>query len=346
MERLAGEDFLHRCGFFVGVEVEVEDLLPHGGQVDKMALLAGVFLGDFDFHGLAGLAEAGEEGRDGLAGLEVDGAFLGLDDDVGKELAVEGVEGVVGGAGAVGFGVAPIEVVVVDEGAVEDYAVVGRERRGEEVGGVGGGAAVAGGAGLALGVGFDGEAGEIWDQGIDFVDFGGPPGADGGVEGVVSGEAADALGTGDGYAHGETDAPGTHGVGDAGELAEVVGIEELRGGVDVVDVEAVDADGGEEAGIFGDRRKVLTDVAAFEEYGAAGVTALDGAVGVVPLIDPADRHGGVAAPGVLMTEFTRVGRSGSAEKGKRTVKSAALIAARNDEQVVLATTVVAIAAWS
>jgi hypothetical protein len=47
-----------------------------------------------------------------------------------------------------------------------------------------------------------------------------------------------------------------------------------------------------------------------------------------------------------MTEFTRVGRSGSAEKGKRTVKSAALIAARNDEQVVLATTVVAIAAWS
>jgi hypothetical protein len=54
----------------------------------------------------------------------------------------------------------------------------------------------------------------------------------------------------------------------------------------------------------------------------------------------------VATPGVLRTEFTKVGRSGKAEKGKRTVKSAALIAARNDEEVVLATTVVVIAAWN
>jgi hypothetical protein len=63
-------------GLVVGAEVEVEDLLPHGGEVDEMALLAGVFLGDLDFHGLGGLLEAGEERRDGLAGLEVDGAFL------------------------------------------------------------------------------------------------------------------------------------------------------------------------------------------------------------------------------------------------------------------------------
>ena len=64
--------------------------------------------------------KAGEERGDGLADLEVDGAFLGLDDDIGGEFAVERVEDVVSGAGAVGFGVAPVEVVVVDEGAVED----------------------------------------------------------------------------------------------------------------------------------------------------------------------------------------------------------------------------------
>src|SRR5580693_1462382 len=106
-----------------------------------MALLAGVLLGDLDFHGLAGVLEAGEERRDRLANLEVDGAFLGLDDDVGQELAVEGMKDVVGGAGAVGFGIVPVEVVVVDESAIEDDAAVGRERGGEGVVGVGGSAA-------------------------------------------------------------------------------------------------------------------------------------------------------------------------------------------------------------
>jgi hypothetical protein len=104
---------------------------------------------------------------------------------LGSEFAVEGMEDVVGGAGAVGFGVAPVEVVVVDEAAVEDDAAVGREGGGEGVGGVGWGAAKVGGAGLALGVGFDGEAGEVGDEGVNLVGLGGPPGFDGGVEGVV-----------------------------------------------------------------------------------------------------------------------------------------------------------------
>jgi hypothetical protein len=94
---------------------------------------------------------------------------------------------VVGGAGAVGFGVVPVEVVVVDEGAVEDDAVVRSEGGGEGVGGVGGGAAKAGGAGLAFGVGLDGEAGEVGDEGVNLVGLCGPPGLDRGVEGVVGG---------------------------------------------------------------------------------------------------------------------------------------------------------------
>jgi hypothetical protein len=165
------------------------------------------------------------------------GPSFGLNNDVGQEFAVEGMEDVVGGAGAVGFGVAPVEVVVVDEGAVEDDSMMGREGGGEGVGGVGGGAAKAGGAGLAFGVGLDGEAGEVGDERVYFVDFGGPPGFDGGVEGVVGGQAADGLGAGDGHGHGEMNAPGTERVGDAGDLQEVRRVEELRGGVDVVDVE-------------------------------------------------------------------------------------------------------------
>ena len=112
-----------------------------------MALLAGVFLRDLELHGLVGLGQSAEEWRDGLAGLEVDGAFLGLDDDVGGELAVEGMKDVVGGAGAVGLGVAPVGVMVVDEGAVEDDAAVRRERGGQDVGRIGRRAAEAGGPG-------------------------------------------------------------------------------------------------------------------------------------------------------------------------------------------------------
>ena len=162
------------------------------------------------------MLKAGEERRNRLAGLEVDGALFGLDNDVGGEFAVEGMEDVVGCAGAVGFGVAPVEVVVVDEAAVEDDASVGREGGCEGVGGVGRGAAKVGGAGLAFGVGLDGEAGEVRDEGVNLVGFGGPSGFYGGVERIVCGEAADGLRAGDGDCEGELDSPGAEGVGNAG----------------------------------------------------------------------------------------------------------------------------------
>ena len=40
------------------------------------------------------------------------------------------------------------------------------------------------------------------------------------------------------------------------------------------------------------RREVVADVAVVEEDAAAGVAALDGAIGVIPLVDPADGRGG------------------------------------------------------
>jgi hypothetical protein len=57
------------------------------------------------------------------------------------------MEDVVGGARAVGLQVVVVEVIVVDEGAIEHHAAVRRERVGQQIGGIGGAAAIAGGAG-------------------------------------------------------------------------------------------------------------------------------------------------------------------------------------------------------
>ena len=278
------------CAAILGAEIGVERGLPHGDEEDHVALLAGVLLGDLQFDGLAGVAEGGEERGDGLADLEVDGAVLDLDDDVGLELAVEVVEVVVAGAGAIGFEIVPVEVVVVDEAAVEDDAAVGLEGAGYDVGGLGWGAAVLRGAGAAFAVGLDDEAGEVGDRLVE----------------VVDGRCHQAgrWGRGDRRSEGRRRPAGSRGRrrgrcarprderrrrcgrtrgSSRGEGAEV--------GVDVVDGDAVDADGGEEAGVLGDAGEVGADVAGVEEDGTAGVAALDGAVEVVPLVDPANGRG-------------------------------------------------------
>ncbi len=65
--------------------------------------------------------------------------------------------------------------------------------------------------------------------------------------------------------------------------------------VNVVEVAAVDADRRQQASVFGNRRKVVADVTRVKEDAASGIAALDGAIGVVPLVDPANGHGGTFA---------------------------------------------------
>ena len=165
-----------------------------------------------------------KSGETGSSRLEVDGAVFDLHDDIRRELAVERMKDVVGGAGAIGLEVVVVEVIVVDESAVENDAAVRRERVGEYVGGIGGAAAVAGWAGLAFGIGLDREAGEVGDERVDLIHFSGPPGLDCGIEGVEGFEAADLLRAGDVDAHGQTHAPGAHGVGDASKALDHVGV--------------------------------------------------------------------------------------------------------------------------
>ena len=70
------------------------------------------------------MLERCEERRDRLAHLEVDGAMLDLDHDIRLEGSVECVEVVVAGASAIGLEVVPVEVIVVDEAAVENNSAM------------------------------------------------------------------------------------------------------------------------------------------------------------------------------------------------------------------------------
>ena len=89
VEDLARHQRLHRCWGGGCVHVEIECLLPHGRQEDRVPGLPHVLLGDLQFDRLVGLFERAKQRGSGLAHLEIDGAVLDLDDDVVVELAVE-----------------------------------------------------------------------------------------------------------------------------------------------------------------------------------------------------------------------------------------------------------------
>src|SRR5258708_39132290 len=119
-----------------------------------MPLLPGVFLRDLQFDGLVCVRHGAEERRGRLAYLEINRAIFDLNDDVGLELSVERMEVVGGGAGAVGFRVAPIQMMVVNEGAVQQDPVRRSESAGDDIGGIGSGASILRRPATALGIGF------------------------------------------------------------------------------------------------------------------------------------------------------------------------------------------------
>ncbi len=108
------------------------------------------------------------------------------------------------------------------------------------------------------------------------------------------------------------------------------GRERAEVGVDVVDGDSVDPDGGEQAAVVVDAGEVGADVAVVEEDAAACVAAFDGAVEVVPLVDPADGRGGGFGSG-----FRRQGLFGGdeLEKMEGAVEFAARVRSQNDKAV-------------
>ena len=113
--------------------------------------------------------------------------------DVVGELAVERMEVVVGGFGAIVLGIVPIHFVVVDEAAIEQDAAVRLECVGDDVGGVGVRAAVFGGAEPAFAIGLEHESAEIGDHFVDLVDLLFPECDGRGIERIERADAADLL---------------------------------------------------------------------------------------------------------------------------------------------------------
>jgi hypothetical protein len=83
-------------------------------------LLAGVFLRDLQLDADVRVFQAAKQWRHRFAHLKVDRTILDLYDYIFIKFAVQGMKDIVGGFGPVVFQVRPIEMVVVDEGAVED----------------------------------------------------------------------------------------------------------------------------------------------------------------------------------------------------------------------------------
>ena len=220
VKALPFDDLLNRRAAVSGTHVGVERDLPHRHQKDHVPLLAGVLLRDLQLDGLAGMPKRGEERRDRFTHLKVDRTVLHLNDDVRLELAVEGTEVIVARAGAIGFEVVPVQMVVVDEAAIKNDAVMRLQGSRKHVGSLRRGASILRRAGAALGVGLDHEAAEVRNQPVDLIGLLLPPRRNPRIERVEGRQVADDFGTRKIDRQRHANAPGTQRVGDARQFAE------------------------------------------------------------------------------------------------------------------------------
>src|SRR5690242_11696009 len=73
----------------IHVHVEIENLFPHGGEKNQVALLTGVFLRDLEFQSLVRVWHGAQERRRRLTHLEIDWSILDLNDNVFVQLSVK-----------------------------------------------------------------------------------------------------------------------------------------------------------------------------------------------------------------------------------------------------------------
>ena len=258
--------------------------------------------------------------------------MLDLQDDVVCKPSVELVEVVVRGASAIVLQIAPVHVVVVDEAAVEDDAAVRGERTRNDVGGIGMRAAVGARAQASLGIGFDHEPAQIRDALVEIVDRLLPPADDPRVEWIESVETANLLRTAEINRQHQMDAPRPERFCQADQLRTVRGREQSCIGVDVVDGAAVQAERRQQPRVIARPRQVRPDVPIIEKDGVSAVPALDRAIEVVPLIDPADGRGR------LLAEIDVVERAMQADQTKQceyAVQHGAIGAPGDDEPLSL-----------
>ena len=249
-----------------------------------MARLAEILLRNLQLGHVGRLANLVEDGAVGLARLEVERSVLGLQDDVRTEFPVEGLEL---GDGLL-HAVFTLVVGTVDKAAPHDDAAEGLQRLGQHVGTVGVRPFVVAGAGLSLAVGLDQEAAEVGNELIDLLGLALPPLSHLRVERVGSLGVAQCHGACEVDAQEDADAIGPKDVGNRLHLLQIVGGEDLRRGVHVVQHGAVDADGRVGACVLADA--LFVEMEPLEDA-LARIAALDAPVEVVPVVEQAQGEG-------------------------------------------------------
>ena len=240
---------------------------------------AQVLLRDLQLNRQPGARHGAKERVKRLAGHKVERAVLDLQDDIVAKLSVQSRELPVSLPHAV-------ELVVrrVDKGPPEEQPAMGRERLGKQIGSFRMGALIIVGAGLTLRVGLDEETAEIGDQRVNLRHLGPPPGLHGRIERIRGLESADFNRRAEPGGEVHADAVGTKLVGQRRHFAQVVGRQDERAGIDVVEHGAVEPDRRERACII-----AVTPVAHLGQVipvpkGKTGIAALDKPVEVVPVV--------------------------------------------------------------
>ena len=258
-----------------------------------MPLLAGVFLRDLQLDGFICFFEAAEERRNRLAHLEINRPVFDLDDYVVVELAVERMKDVVGGARAIILGIAPIEMMVIDKGAVKNDSVMRGKSARNHIGGIGGRSAIRGGTEAAFGIRLDDEAGEIRNLAINFVHFFCHQSATRGSAGSKVSRPPITFGLLRSTEMDSCTPQGRNTSATRASCGRKSVFKDARIGVHIVDRAAVDSDGSEQARVFAGARQVGSHISVFEKDGRSRVSTLNAAVEVVPLVHPANRGGGL-----------------------------------------------------
>src|SRR5262249_42967195 len=145
-------DALNRRAAIANPHVEIESLFPHWNEKYRVTRLTEVLLRNLQFDRFARFVQRAEQRRGRLANLKIDRTIFDLNDDVVIEAAIEIVEIIVGGAGAIVFGILPIHVMVVHKTAIKDHAAMRLQRSCNDIGGVRMSAAIRRGSDTAFGV--------------------------------------------------------------------------------------------------------------------------------------------------------------------------------------------------
>lgn len=140
-------------------------------------------------------------------------------------------------------------MVVVDKSAVKDDAPVRFKSAGNGIGGLDRGATIFGRPQAAFRIGFDNKTPKVRDSAVDFIGFGLPPGGYLSIERIESSQVSDYHRTRKIDRKGHFYAPWSKLIGNASELEDHVGLKCAQIGVDIVDREAIDPDGGEQTAI-------------------------------------------------------------------------------------------------